>query len=179
MPGRRPPNRFILDDGPVEALARRRQLRRIGGWRRCDAPPPGPGPSNSARDAICFLRAASSAARGSVLRGGQVLSPCPCIHASQFYLALSITSTRRGGPESRFSYNRRALHNPMPIQSGARLGPYEVLAKLGEGGMGEVYSAPRHAARSHRRDQGPACSSSPPIRSSASASTARRARSPS
>src|SRR5262249_25509442 len=39
-------------------------------------------------------------------------------------------------------------NSPMALSSGARLGPYEVLAPLGAGGMGEVYRA-----RDHRLDR--------------------------
>jgi serine/threonine protein kinase len=36
----------------------------------------------------------------------------------------------------------------MPLSTGDELGPYEILAGIGEGGMGEVYRA--HDARLHR-----------------------------
>ena len=44
----------------------------------------------------------------------------------------------------------------MPLALGFRLGSHEITAKLGEGGMGEVYRATDSSLRRERRDQGPA-----------------------
>ena len=64
----------------------------------------------------------------------------------------------------------------MPLAPGTRLGPYEIVAPIGAGGMGEVYRA-----RDTRLDRSVAVKTLPPAsptrRTDASASSARRKRS--
>src|SRR5215510_8664436 len=74
-----------------------------------------------------------------------IQSPCPCpIWARAYYSGSARARTRLRG---RRTVANRALvvHDVgtkrMPLRSGARLGPYEILSTIGSGGMGEVYRA--------------------------------------
>ena len=54
----------------------------------------------------------------------------------------------------------RIITPPLALTPGTRLGVYEVIAQIGEGGMGEVYRAHRHEAEAPGRHQDPARSRS-------------------
>ena len=88
--------------------------------------------------------------RGNTFRsdtGGRRLRKPPRT-GSRWFPRRSHDEVRRGTRWRRPRRASRPLHSspmvgsaPMPLASGARLGPFEVLEPLGAGGMGEVYRA--------------------------------------
>ena len=56
--------------------------------------------------------------------------------------------------QAQSSFLAQPAIQPKELAIGSRLGPYEILARIGAGGMGDVYRAERYQARPQRGHQG-------------------------
>src|SRR6185369_5032443 len=87
--------------------------------------------------AVRIIRSSCSMTHGPAMRASGCPSP----------IVIPDTVARRelgetGVVMTRPVYNTRPGDPPsMPLQTGSRLGPYEILSPIGAGGMGEVYRA--------------------------------------
>ena len=99
-------------------------------------------------------------ARPRDARGGAPLDTLPRPRGARAQQAGERSHEGQGGPRSP---RRSRLTAPaidcsgVSLEAGQTLARYRITAAIGAGGMGEVYRATRHDARSRRRHQGAAC----------------------
>src|ERR1700690_4049140 len=101
-----------------------------------------------ARFPLTWRLAAIASIFSAISTGSEILRRMPSVSASAApihnhytptYINMHLGTTHPSGIES--------AGNVMLLCAGTRLGPYEILAPIGAGGMGEMYRSPRRQIR--------------------------------